>query len=1122
LQRVGLWPETPQGTRYHGFISYSHAADGKLAPALQRSLQLFAKPWYRTRALHIFRDDAALAANPQLWGSIEVALGESEHLILLASPQAAASEWVDREAHFWRRNKGVERILIVLTDGEPLWNGEHAGDTRVRVLPPTLDGAFSDEPRYVDLRWAQHGEDLTLTHPRWLESIADLAAPLHGKPKDELSSEEVRQHRRTKRVVRSAVTVLAALTAAAVTLSVLAYTQYRSAQAAALAAQATADLTSDPEQSLSLALQATQANASPAAVQALRSAVAGAPERVAIDSGGKGNARAAWSPSGEVIAVSGASGGPQLWNARTGRITRTLAAAGDGSPYSQLQFSPDGTWLAAVTQRGAVDVWNVVEGTAAATGALNQEVRDAYSLGGSSIQGGVSLLGTTLVWDRSPEERLLVYGFGIGRVFTLNPDSGVVDTLTTPPVSGTDFLVLSPDETKLVTAGESGGGTLTSSGAIVTRATGQMVPLQPDVEMGGHDACWFGDSQGFVTWDPTEAEDLALRWWNATSGAEVGVFPTSTTILAVACSPSPSQDWVATGDRAGTVMLHLTNGTTFRLTGHNRSITALAPSSDGNYLATASGDGTARIWDTRTGEQLRLLPDGNALTNVQFNPDGGLAMTLDQQGVVRLWDTGIGEPITALARLSGGETYPLGFANGDRLVYGLNADPSQAGPGAPITITSASLVEWDARSGTVVRRVPLPADIWTAASQAPCGAFVPSGCRLPPAGLAVPLPVPSQYVFAPVGVAVSSDGGTVAYSDATGVGVRSVEGTHGTQISFAQRPVGLTFAAGRLVVMTQDSVYVVKPVAGARPMKLPQSSAPMDVQVSADGTRLVTGDLDGTVTVWSTTSSTPLGRFHVDRSFESQVKQLSGGTATPSMPAPIPLRVAISADGSEVAAGTSWQTVFVWKVAGQHRLGATIVSAPSQTGSGGPGTETSGGFIGPWAIAELAFSRDGSSLIAVDFPYYSASDSTASAIAEVLTTSGTEVIAYQSGELAQGAIAPGVALSPAGDAVVAGVLNVSPSADHNSNAVYEVASGQVLLNLATARIPATGDYYDWPSIAQPWAANGIDVIAGGAAVYACDACGSLAQLQATAQTRLAWKTPLSPAHDVPPPGDPYA
>ena len=49
---------------YKGFVSYSHAADGQLAPVLQSALHRFAKPWYRLRALHVFRDETNLSVNP--------------------------------------------------------------------------------------------------------------------------------------------------------------------------------------------------------------------------------------------------------------------------------------------------------------------------------------------------------------------------------------------------------------------------------------------------------------------------------------------------------------------------------------------------------------------------------------------------------------------------------------------------------------------------------------------------------------------------------------------------------------------------------------------------------------------------------------------------------------------------------------------------------------------------------------------------------------------------------------------------------------------------------------------------------------------------------------------------
>ena len=55
---------------YDAFISYSHAADGLLAPRLQAGLQRFAKPWWKRRALRVFRDESSLSANPHLWSSI--------------------------------------------------------------------------------------------------------------------------------------------------------------------------------------------------------------------------------------------------------------------------------------------------------------------------------------------------------------------------------------------------------------------------------------------------------------------------------------------------------------------------------------------------------------------------------------------------------------------------------------------------------------------------------------------------------------------------------------------------------------------------------------------------------------------------------------------------------------------------------------------------------------------------------------------------------------------------------------------------------------------------------------------------------------------------------------------
>src|SRR5437660_11235691 len=107
---------------YDAFISYSHAKDKPIAAALQSVVQKLGKPWYRRRALRLFRDDTSLSATPHLWPTIEQALGESRFLILLASTEAAASHWVGEEVAYWLEHKSADTLPIAVTDGTLAWD----------------------------------------------------------------------------------------------------------------------------------------------------------------------------------------------------------------------------------------------------------------------------------------------------------------------------------------------------------------------------------------------------------------------------------------------------------------------------------------------------------------------------------------------------------------------------------------------------------------------------------------------------------------------------------------------------------------------------------------------------------------------------------------------------------------------------------------------------------------------------------------------------------------------------------------------------------------------------------------------------------------------------------------
>ena len=138
---------------YDAFISYSHAKDKPIAAALQSVIQKLGKPWYRRRGLRVFRDDTSLSATPQLWPSIEQALGQSRYLVLLASPEAAASPWVGKEIEYWLAHKSTDTLFIGVTDGTLGWDGETGDFTGAPAppLPAALKGRFPAEPKWVDL-----------------------------------------------------------------------------------------------------------------------------------------------------------------------------------------------------------------------------------------------------------------------------------------------------------------------------------------------------------------------------------------------------------------------------------------------------------------------------------------------------------------------------------------------------------------------------------------------------------------------------------------------------------------------------------------------------------------------------------------------------------------------------------------------------------------------------------------------------------------------------------------------------------------------------------------------------------------------------------------------------------
>jgi WD40 repeat protein len=379
---------------YDGFISYSHAADGLLAPRLQSALQRFAKPWWKRRALRVFRDESSLSANPHLWSSITEALDQSAWFVLLLSPDAAQSPWVNQEIEYWVQHKDPSRILPVVTDGTFEWSdGEVSGS----AVPDQLRGTFSEEPRWVDLRFAHDEEQLDLKNPRFSAAVADIASALRGVPKDELESEEVKQHRRTIRTAWAAGILVLLLGVAAAVAAVQSSNNARLAQAEAERADANAEAEAEARLEAEAQQKQAEANARDAENNAV---LAGENEQLAESRGLASSAISVLVDDPELStllalrAIDQTPAGREppleavnaIWRAASSNL---LVDVYDSEAFTTLDLSADGTRLAAVV--GPRELQMLDAATGEILWSYSEETVDYFDFIDISVDGRVAL-----------------------------------------------------------------------------------------------------------------------------------------------------------------------------------------------------------------------------------------------------------------------------------------------------------------------------------------------------------------------------------------------------------------------------------------------------------------------------------------------------------------------------------------------------------------------------------------------------------------------------------------------------------------------------------------------------------------------------------------------------------
>lgn len=197
-------------TSYVAFLSYSHK-DVRSARQLQRRLEAYKLPKGLTlkdgagRLGAVFRDQDELAAASDLSQSVKDGIARSGAMIVLCSPSAAASLWVDKEIRLFRQVHPTRPILAAIIEGDPL-----------DAFPAAL--TEDAEPLAADLRPEGDGARLGT-----LKLIAGLA---------EVSLDRLVQRDAQRRVRRvTAITVMSLIIALGfVTLSLFAWRAQREAE----------------------------------------------------------------------------------------------------------------------------------------------------------------------------------------------------------------------------------------------------------------------------------------------------------------------------------------------------------------------------------------------------------------------------------------------------------------------------------------------------------------------------------------------------------------------------------------------------------------------------------------------------------------------------------------------------------------------------------------------------------------------------------------------------------------------------------------------------------------------------------------------------------------------------
>ncbi|MBA3321854.1 MAG: caspase family protein [Pyrinomonadaceae bacterium] len=354
----------------------------------------------------------------------------------------------------------------------------------------------------------------------------------------------------------------------------------------------------------------------------------------------------AFGPEGQMLATAGMAaevkdktfnttggGEVELWDASTGTRLRSLKRHASG--VEAVAYSPDGKMLASACLDGTVKLWNISTGMQVRSFKGHADHTVIFTLSDYSVAFSPD---SKMLASASIGEAVNLWDVSTGtQLHTLKGDDG-----------GTLSIGFSPDGKTLAGSGAD-GGTGTGTVKLWDVSTGELLRSLKGHSRAATSVAFSPDGQTLASGD----RDGTVKLWNISTGAQLSSLESGIGPIGF----SSNGKMLASGSFDQTIKLwDVATGTHLRsLAGNSDRILAVAFSSDGQKLASMSNQ-TIKLWDVATSAQLSSLErQSNYFTSVAFSPDNKTFASGGMDGTIKIADTNSGEELASLISLDENE-----------------------------------------------------------------------------------------------------------------------------------------------------------------------------------------------------------------------------------------------------------------------------------------------------------------------------------------------------------------------------------------------------------------------------------------------------------------------------------